>query len=269
MILELLAAAAVAATSTPAPPNAQTSLASAHHAVQANRLDQAGLMISRAIANGASGPSLDRVLAELIYARGNYREAFVRYDALLKTAPNDQSLLEPAAIAALKLGEIDQAYELLRRATSKNGASWRVWNACGVAADFRRDWKRADECYDQAAGLAEDGLGPTNNRGWSLLLRGDWAGARALFERAVILGPKSERAANNLELANSALAGQLPARESGESDGDWAARLNDAGVAAVLLGDKSRATAAFTQALDVSGSWYSRAANNLEAIRGQ
>jgi Flp pilus assembly protein TadD len=269
MILGLLGAVAVAATSTPAPPNVQASLAAAHHAVQANRLDQAGLMISRAIANGASGPRLDRVLAELIYARGNYREALVRYVTLLKAAPDDQSLLEPAAIASLKLGEIDQANALLRRATSKNGASWRVWNACGVAADFQRDWNRADECYDQAVRLAEDGLEPTNNRGWSLLLRGDWTGARALFERAVMLDPKSERAANNLELAKAALAADLPARETGQSDRQWAARLNDAGVAAVLLGDKSRAAAAFTQALDVSGSWYSRAANNLEAIRGQ
>jgi hypothetical protein len=42
--------------------------------------------------------------------------------------------------------------------------------------------------------------------------------------------------------------------------------LNDAGVAAAILGDKRRATAAFTQALDVSGTWYSRAANNLETL---
>ena len=55
-------------------------------------------------------------------------------------------------------------------------------------------------------------------------------------------------------------------REPGESDSAWAARLNDAGVVSALIGDKRRATAAFTQALDVSGTWYSRAANNLEAL---
>jgi Flp pilus assembly protein TadD len=108
-----------------------------------------------------------------------------------------------------------------------------------------------------------------NNLGWSHLLRGNWKEALSLFEKAVALDPKSNRAANNLELARSALAAELPNRRAGESDSSWAARLNDAGVAAAILGDKGRATAAFSQALDVSGTWYVRAANNLEAFRGR
>jgi len=75
--------------------------------------------------------------------------------------------------------------------------------------------------------------------------------------------------ARNLELARSAIDASLPARRSGESDADWAARLNDAGLAAAILGDKARATAAFTQAVDASGTWYARAANNLEAMGKQ
>ena len=102
-----------------------------------------------------------------------------------------------------------------------------------------------------------------------MLLRGDWKRAIGLFERATELNPKSTRIANNLELAKMALGAGLPARESGESESSWAARLNDAGVAAAILGDRNRATAAFTQALDVSGTWYARAANNLEALGGR
>lgn len=99
-----------------------------------------------------------------------------------------------------------------------------------------------------------------------MLLRGDWAAAVPLFQKAVALDKDSERIANNLELAKAALAADLPRRRSGEANGDWAARLNDAGVAAELLGDKQRAVAAFTQALDASPVWYDRASNNLKAL---
>ena len=87
-----------------------------------------------------------------------------------------------------------------------------------------------------------------------------------LFQQAATLDPKSDRIANNLELAQAALAADLPQRRSGESDREWAVRLNDAGVAAELLGDRQRAVAAFTQALDASPTWYGRASNNLQVL---
>jgi len=266
MILSLLVAAAAATAPVP-PPDVRGLLGGANHALEEDRLDQAALMISRAQAAGATGPELDRALADLVFARANFKEALKRYDALLKVAPDDGILLERASIAALKLGQVDRAVTWLRRATSHKAASWRTWNACGVAADLKQDWARADECYEQSIERAPNEVEPVNNLGWSLLLRGNWNRALALFERAAILDPKSQRTANNLELARAALAAELPARASGESQASWAARLNDAGVAAALLGDKGRATAAFTQALDVSGTWYARAANNLESVR--
>jgi Flp pilus assembly protein TadD len=161
---------------------------------------------------------------------------------------------------------VERAFSLLSLATSNSGARWRAWNALGVVADLRSDWTKADQCYDQASGLAPNEAEPLNNRGWSLLLRGEWQQALHLFEQAVALDPKSQRAANNLELAKAALSAELPRREPRESDSAWAARLNDAGVAATILGDRGRATAAFTQALDVSGTWYARASNNLETL---
>jgi hypothetical protein len=90
-----------------------------------------------------------------------------------------------------------------------------------------------------------------------------------LFADASAKDPHSTRIANNLELARAALSSDLPRRNPGEADSAWAARLNDAGVAAQLLGDKQRAVAAFAQALEARGSWYDRAANNLKAANSQ
>ena len=265
MILPLLVAASVSTAPAAAPgPSAHELLVGARHAVKVNRLDQASVMISRAVAAGASGPELARVLADLAYASDNYPEALNRYEALLKVSPGDPSLVEPAAIAALKLGEVDRASSLLS-STSRTG-SWRLWNARGVVADLQRNWRTADQSYERATRLAPNEVGPINNQGWSLVLRGEWKQALNFFERAIELNPRSERIADNLELARMALAADLPRRELGESEASWAARLNDAGIAAVIVGDKTRATAAFTQAIGVSGTWYARAANNLEAL---
>ena len=53
------------------------------------------------------------------------------------------------------------------------------------------------------------------------------------------------------------------AAPAGESDADWAARLNDAGVIAKVQGNNKKAVAAFTQAIEARSQYYARAANNL------
>jgi len=269
MILPLLLWSAVSAAPAPPVPSANEILTGAEQALRAGRDDQAALMISRAVAAGASGPELQRVKADFAFATGRYAQALSNYSGLLKTGYADQGLLETAGIAALKLGNSKRAAAFLERATQGQNATWRAWNALGVMADDNADWAKADECYARAAQLAPHEVGPVNNRGWSLLLRGEWKQAADYFQQAVAMDPQSPRAANNLELANSALAAELPRRRPDETDRSWAERLNDAGVAAALFGDKTRAVAAFTQALNASGSWYARAANNLEAVGGR
>ena len=78
-----------------------------------------------------------------------------------------------------------------------------------------------------------------------------------------MIDPKSARIAANLELARAAVSEELPQRRSGESEVDWAARLNDAGVIARVQGNKRKAVAAFTQAIQARSQYYTRAANNL------
>lgn len=262
-LLIFAASVASAAAVTVAPGSI---LQEAAHAIDAGRLEQARLMVGRAIADGANGAEVERVLADLAFAKGNYSEALARYDKLLGAAPTQPALLERAGISALKLGDIARAAPLIAQATSGGRGSWRAWNARGVVADMRHDWTDADEAYAQALRLAPDEADIINNRGWSQLLRGDWAGAVQDLQRAAAGDPKATRIVNNLELARAALAADLPRRRAGEADEAWAKRLNDAGVAAEILGDKARAIAAFTQALQASGSWYARAANNLSAI---
>lgn len=267
--LLLLALAAHAPAAVPTRPTYQSLLRESDKAVKAGRVEQARLMVARAMAEGAVGPKVDRLLGDIAFASQNYAEALARYRQLAKANGPDSQLCERAGIAAIKIRNLTEAAAMIDCATKSPSATARAWDARGVLADLNKDWKTADEAYAKAESLAPSDAGIVNNQGWSMLLRGDWTSAELSFRHAAELDPNSTRIKNNLDLVSGALAAELPKRRPGESDTDWAQRLNDAGVAAELLGQKSRAIAAFTQALHASGSWYSRAANNLQAVRSQ
>ena len=270
MILPAVLAAAVSAaqplSATSAVPSSAPSLSEAAQALEAGRLDQARIMITKAMSSGANGPEIDRLLADLAFASGKDSEALARYEKLIAAGSRSALVAERAGIAGLRLGLVDRALPLISVATESPLAGWRAWNARAVIADLMSDWVTADSAYEKALALAAERPEVINNRGWSQLLRGNWQGAVMDLERAAALDPKSERAANNLELARAALANDLPERRPGESGQSWAQRLNDAGMAAQLVGNQTKAIAAFTQALEASGTWYARAANNLEAM---
>jgi len=278
--MSLLLVAALAAASPPnvpaspapapsAPAVAASSLAEASHALAAGRLDQARTMISAAVTAGATGEQLDRLLADLAFAGGDHVRALAAYATLFAAHPNDSLLAERAGISALRVGHTARAIAYLDHATANPTASWRAWNARGVAADRLSDWESDDMAYERAAALAPMQSEVANNRGWSLLLRGQWSEALAVLERAAILDPVSPRISNNLELARAALKDGLPQRGLDESDEKWSARLNDAGVAATARGERSRAIAAFAQAIETRSTWFARAADNLAAVESK
>lgn len=247
-------------------PEPQISLAEAGRAIAAGRLDQAKSMLGVAIAAGARGDPVDRLLADLSFARGENEQALIRYKALLAKHPDELLLLERAGIASLRLGQVTEATALLDRATRQPGAGWRSWNARGIAADRDGRWNEAEAAYSKALALDSSRAEVANNLGWSLMLQGRWAEALPNFERAAAINPKIPRLANNLELARAAVAAELPQRLAGEDDDSFAARLNDAGVVAAASGNMKQAEAAFAQALEVRSRWYERAAENLAAL---
>ncbi|WP_114226877.1 MULTISPECIES: hypothetical protein [Sphingomonas] len=259
----LLALAAVAS----APDPAATAMAEATHALDQGRLEQAQLMIADALAKGRSGADTDRLLARLALAEHHDEVARAGFEQLLKAQPHDPALLTGAATAAARQLDDKAALSLATEAARQTGADWRTFNLLGVLADRRGDWAAADAAYADALRRAPGESTAQNNAGWSQLARGKWASAAELFRKAAAAQPGNRLYANNLELAEAALAAELPRRRQGEDDAAFAARLNDAGMAARLLGDRPRAIAAFSRAVEVSGHWDARAYNNLVAIQ--
>lgn len=269
MISALLLALSTVFVPVPAQAVDPSLIRDASHAIEVGRLEEARLLIARAVGAGAKGPAVDRLIADLAFASDRFGEALGLYNRLIASGHKQAGVCERGAIAALQLGRVADAKPLADCATAAPGASWRAWNARGVLADLTHDWSGADEAFARAHELAPAEPTVLNNQGWSLVLRGNWAGAVPLLEQAAKLDPKSRRIGDNLELARAAVIAELPKKKPNEPQRAWAERLNDAGVAAELNGDKAKAVAAFTQALEASGVWYDRAANNLESVSAQ
>lgn len=242
------------------------SLFEAGRAIAAGRLDQAKAMLASAVAAGAKGEPVDRLLADLAFARGENEQALLLYKGLLVAHPDEALLLERGGIASLKLQHADEATRMLDRATRVPGASWRAWNARGVAADRQGRWDEAEAAYAKATVLDPARAEVPNNLGWSMMLQGQWPEALAAFEKAFAVNPGLPQLANNLELARAAVSAELPKRLAGESDASFAARLNDAGVVAATAGQAKRAEAAFAQAIELRSRWFGRAAENLAEL---
>lgn len=247
-------------------PQSQISLAEAGRAIAAGRLEQAKSILGVAIAAGAKGEPVDRLLADLAFSRGENEQALILYKSLLAQHPDELLLLERAGIAALRLGRVAEATVLLDRATHQPEAGWRSWNARGIAADRQGRWEEAEAAYARALELDPGSAEVANNHGWSMMLQGRWSEALVSLEKAESINPRLPRLANNLELARAAVANDLPHRLPGEDDDSFAARLNDAGVVAAAAGQLKRAEAAFAQAIEVRSRWYVRAAENLAAL---
>ncbi len=238
-------------------------LGDARQAVAAGRVEQARLIVEAIVAKGTSGRPVDALLADIAYQSGHDGDAAVRYAKLAAADPASALFAERAGIAALRQGATANATRLITTAARFPDASWRTWNALGVVGDMARDWPSADAAYAHALALSPNEAAIFNNRGWSQMLRGHWREAGVLLEKATAQSPTTSRIRENLELVRSAIAQELPARLPNEGDEAWAARLNDAGVAALLFHNRTRAIAAFSRAIVVRGSWYQRAASNL------
>lgn len=238
------------------------------HAIDSGRLDQARLMIARAMTESGDTRALEPQLARLAFQSGDFAGALARYQALSNADPRNALMAEGAGLAALALGKDEIALAALSKAAALSSAGWRTWNGLGVLADRSAEFAEARGNYAKALAIAPGKAEILNNLGWSHFLEGDANAALPYLEKACSADPASRLFAANLELVRAATADHLPARRPGESVGDYAARLNDAGVAALARRQGRRAIAAFSQAIAVRGAWYERAANNLKLAEG-
>ena len=97
-------------------------------------------------------------------------------------------------------GNFGLAERYFRRAAEQHPRDAEAWVGLAAAYDRLRRFDLADRAYDQALAI----IGPTaellNNRGYSYMLRGDYARARTSLMAAAAKDPKNQYVKNNIEL---------------------------------------------------------------------
>jgi tetratricopeptide (TPR) repeat protein len=116
---------------------------------------------------------------------------------LLGNDPNDDLSLGKKQYRA---GNFGLAERYFRRAVELHPRDAEAWLGLAAAYDRLRRFDLADRAYQNATAI----IGPTaeilNNRGYSYMLRGDYAHARATLLAAAAKDPKNPYIKNNLDL---------------------------------------------------------------------
>ena len=120
------------------------------------------------------------VEAKVQFIEGNYGRAYTLFDKALDVVPND-----PAALLGF-----------------------------AASSDMLRRFDKSDVAYRKLQPIIGNRIEYHNNRGYSLLLRGELQSARTHFIKAYELDPSNERAANNLEMLRNSV--NYPKRAKGD-----------------------------------------------------
>ena len=116
---------------------------------------------------------------------------------LLGKDPNDDLSLGKKYFRSANFGLAERHF---RRAVEQHPRDLESWIGLAASYDRLRRWDLADRAYDQAMKIA----GPTaeilNNKGYSLMLRGDYRNAHETLLQAHAQDPSNPYIKNNLEL---------------------------------------------------------------------
>lgn len=221
--------------------------AQASAAIDGGRLVEAAAILAQPAAD-RSPAELARLKARLFVAEGRATDALALF-ASPELAPQldcaDRTAWTKAAVEARSADA--GAIAAASAAACPDAAA--IWLALAVLADQAARWDEAAEHYARAAALAPDNPLVFVNQGYSLILQRRFAEADALIAGAAARWPDDVMLQNNWDLARGAL-GRAPELRRADSAQRRAERLNNAGYAALLAGDREAARTLLTRAIE-------------------
>jgi Flp pilus assembly protein TadD len=118
----------------------------------------------------------------------------------VKYYPSDEPLR--LGLEQYNRGSYGLSQRYFKDAVEKAPKDVTAWVGLAASYDKLRRFDLADQAYAQAVRLGGETVQILNDQGYSLMLRGDLAGARTKFARARALDPGNPVIANNMELLN-------------------------------------------------------------------
>ena len=127
--------------------------------------------------------------------------ATIQDPADIKYYPSDEPVR--LGLEYFSRGNYGLSQRYFRDAVEKSPRDATAWVGLAASYDRVRRFDLADQAYAAATKLTGETVQILNNEGYSYMLRGDLAKARAKFSRAYELDPENPTIVNNLELLNA------------------------------------------------------------------
>ena len=241
-------------------------LAKAQNALDAGDHIEAHQKFSRVIEVDKDNPDALIGLGESLLLGGEPEKALGVFAKVEQVSDRKADALQGQGLALLAMGNVGKSQEVLESALEKNPELWRTWNALGSIKDQNGEGEEARRYYDRALEINSGGIAAINNKGMSYLLEQRYADAEAEFKEALRRAPGTAAARSNLRLA-LAWQGKYVEALTGASKEEMPVVLNNLGYIATKRGDYDFAEAYLSQAIELSPSYYAKAAQNLEFVK--
>lgn len=251
-----------AATDTPAKGGAAL-LDRAEAALAAGEHEAAFEGFSAVLQSEPNNPRALMGIAESYLAIHDPEKALAMFERVGREIPDKRAVaLQGQGLALFAMGRREESQKRLLEAVKMDPGLWRAWNAIGANFDAKRDWKDALASYDKASAANPSAAAVLNNKGMSLFMQGRDKEAEAAFQEALKQDPRSPVIRRNLRLA-LAWQGKYDEALAGLSQDQMPAGLNNVGYIAMVRGDYSMAQQFLSRAVQLSPSYYEKAAKNL------
>jgi Flp pilus assembly protein TadD len=237
--------------------------------VRRNKPEMALVHFNKAIE--LDGGNLDARVkrGNLLSAQGLDEQALAEFNKVLEKSPDHAIANEAAGCVYFRAGLYDEAKAHLNRAVALNPMLWKAHNFLGIVHDRDREYDKAAEEFSTALELHQGGGADEiyNNLGVVHIARKQYAEAVETFRRALRAGGVSERTYNNLGLALARMGRLDEALESFKYAGGEAKANNNLGYVLLTENQPARAVPYFEKAIELSPSYYVKAADNLKRAR--
>ena len=205
----------------------------------------------------------------LLAEQGMDEQALLEFNNVLKQDPDNPLANQGAGGVYFRAGLYSEARMHLQKALQLNPILWEAQNYLGVLCNREGDYENAAKHFSRALELhqGDDSGAIYNNLGVVHIALHQYPEAVEAFRLALKTGGVSTRTYNNLGLALARLDRLEEALESFKYAGGEAKAYNNLGYVLLTDNQPGKAVSYFEKAIELSPSYYVKAAENLKRAR--
>ncbi len=232
---------------------------------QQGNLEMAFLQYAKVLRKKSDNSRVLYKVGALFLARGLNQDAVQYFQAILAKDASDALAHQGMGQVFFKEKKYPEAEKHFQAAVKSNPKLWTSYNYLGIVYDYQQRPDLAVDQYKAAIALMPDDHNLYNNLGVSYSLLGKYEEAIDAFRRGLRTrtGQKDPKLSNNLGIV-LCKAGRFPeALDAFRNAGDEAQAYNNLGSFYLQTGDYDKAIRSFERAVQLRGSYYAQASENL------